>query len=331
MTLTARGVPFPDTGDNNSTTTWLNSLAAWVNDNPGIRTLTTASRNALVGVDLWLGRQIFNTTTRQFEWYTGLAGAEAWQPVGHIRGEIVFLAYKPASIIPGFLPCIGGVIANATYADLVALIGTKFNTGGEGAGNTRLPNLQQRAIVGYDDVDLAYETGDIFGADAPAVPLLQHSHPMPHSHDIGHGHGSTGGRNVGHTHSMQGHTHGGSTSGEADHTHEPPPGATANAFLIRLPNYSGAVLGLVDGGAGTNVAVTYGDTDGNGGHTHSIFSGGPTPGDTGGESTDHSHGVTAFAGSSGGVSTPNTSNAGTAAPTLDVRQKSMALYPMIKY
>jgi microcystin-dependent protein len=44
--------------------------------------------------------------------------------------------------------CRGEVASQTTYADLYAICGSAFNTGGEGAGNFRLPNRQDRVFVG---------------------------------------------------------------------------------------------------------------------------------------------------------------------------------------
>lgn len=48
----------------------------------------------------------------------------------------------------GWLLCDGSVVSQATYADLFAAIGTTWNTGGEGAGNFRLPDATGRYARG---------------------------------------------------------------------------------------------------------------------------------------------------------------------------------------
>lgn len=48
----------------------------------------------------------------------------------------------------GYLLCQGGVVSQTTYANLYAEIGTLYNTGGEGAGNFRLPNFSGRSPIG---------------------------------------------------------------------------------------------------------------------------------------------------------------------------------------
>lgn len=44
--------------------------------------------------------------------------------------------------------CDGSTLAIASYGDLYSVIGTNFNTGGEGAGNFRLPDILGRDIIG---------------------------------------------------------------------------------------------------------------------------------------------------------------------------------------
>lgn len=51
----------------------------------------------------------------------------------------------------GYALCDGSVVSQTTYASLYAVIGATYNTGGEGAGNFRLPNLQGRAPMGYQE------------------------------------------------------------------------------------------------------------------------------------------------------------------------------------
>lgn len=51
---------------------------------------------------------------------------------------------------PGFLEVNGSVQSIATYPDLFAYLGTAFNTGGEGAGNFRLPESRGEFLRGWD-------------------------------------------------------------------------------------------------------------------------------------------------------------------------------------
>ncbi|MGY0790977.1 phage tail protein [Azospirillum argentinense] len=51
----------------------------------------------------------------------------------------------------GWLKANGAVVSQTTYADLYAAIGTTFNTGGEGVGNFRLPELRGEFVRSWDD------------------------------------------------------------------------------------------------------------------------------------------------------------------------------------
>lgn len=50
----------------------------------------------------------------------------------------------------GWLLCEGGVVSQTTYAALYAIVGSTFNTGGEGVGNFRLPDIRGKFIRGLD-------------------------------------------------------------------------------------------------------------------------------------------------------------------------------------
>lgn len=52
----------------------------------------------------------------------------------------------------GWLLEYGQVVSQATYADLFAVLGTNYNTGGEGAGNFRLPDMRGVVPAGKADM-----------------------------------------------------------------------------------------------------------------------------------------------------------------------------------
>jgi hypothetical protein len=52
----------------------------------------------------------------------------------------IVVNYAGPALPAGLLPADGSVVAQATYPRLFAAILTTHNTGGEGAGNFRLPN-----------------------------------------------------------------------------------------------------------------------------------------------------------------------------------------------
>lgn len=65
-------------------------------------------------------------------------------PVGTMVG------FPVNKLPPGFLEIDGSVQSIATYPDLAAFLGTAFNTGGEGAGNFRLPESRGEFLRGWD-------------------------------------------------------------------------------------------------------------------------------------------------------------------------------------
>lgn len=60
------------------------------------------------------------------------------------------VAFPVNKIAPGFLEIDGSVKSIAVYPDLAAYLGTTFNTGGEGAGNFRLPESRAEFLRGWD-------------------------------------------------------------------------------------------------------------------------------------------------------------------------------------
>lgn len=72
------------------------------------------------------------------------------------------VSWFAASAAPtSYLECSGGVVAISEYLDLYNVIGKKYNTGGEGASNFRLPDLRGEFIRGWDhgrgaDVDRVF-------------------------------------------------------------------------------------------------------------------------------------------------------------------------------
>ena len=106
-------------------------------------------------------------------------------PTGMIAG------YGKSTPPTGWLICDGSVVSQVTYADLYAIIGANFNTGGEGAGNFRLPNLLGRVPIGVG-------TGSGLTARSLAATLGEETHVLTqaetptHNHtltDPGHNHG----------------------------------------------------------------------------------------------------------------------------------------------
>lgn len=93
-------------------------------------------------------------------------------------GAIIPVAFNtnPATLNIRALACEGGVIAQATYPDLYAAIGATWNTGGEGAGNFRLPDFRGYFLRGWDN-GAGIDAGRGF-ATLQADANLSHVHPV---------------------------------------------------------------------------------------------------------------------------------------------------------
>lgn len=73
MGATTKGYPYPDGGDANDVPGDMAALCAVIDSNPGVASMSTATRDGLSGGDLWAGRTIYNTTTSTMQRYTGAA------------------------------------------------------------------------------------------------------------------------------------------------------------------------------------------------------------------------------------------------------------------
>lgn len=107
-------------------------------------------------------------------------------PVGMIVG---FANATP----PGdWLKCDGSVVSQETYSLLYALITTTYNTGSEGAGNFRLPNMNGRTPIGVGSGSglTARSLGATSGGASLTLSGAQ-SGKRDHSHSVSqtnHGH-----------------------------------------------------------------------------------------------------------------------------------------------
>lgn len=141
-------------------------------------------------------------------------------PVG--TGAIFFGAAAPNA---SWLLCQGQVVAQATYPDLYAIVGTLYNTGGEGAGNFRLPDLRQRFPLGK----AAAGTGSTLGGTGGTI---DHAHTQPQ-----HQHGWTGltiADHAAHLHEVpiHGHLNTIGVNDHATHLHLVPLHAHANTIGV---------------------------------------------------------------------------------------------------
>lgn len=80
---------------------------------------------------------------------TVIAGIPSWQPAPSGTLPPGIIAPFGGNTVPtGWLECDNSVVSQATYAALFANIGTLWNTGGEGAGNFRLPPSARKTFIG---------------------------------------------------------------------------------------------------------------------------------------------------------------------------------------
>ena len=100
------------------------------------------------------------------------------------------MAFAGTTAPSGWLKCEGQAVSQTTYAALYAAIGSTWNTGGEGAGNFRLPDLRGMFLRGTG----TNATGSSSGAVGPSVGAYAADTYLNHSHavtDPGHSHGGT--------------------------------------------------------------------------------------------------------------------------------------------
>ena len=105
----------------------------------------------------------------------------------------IVMAFAGTTAPAGFLTCDGSVVSQSTYASLYAAIGAVWNTGGEGVGNFRLPDLRGAFIRGSGTSSLDPSSPRSVGT-FQAEAYLNHNHTASSSvSDPGHAHSYTAG------------------------------------------------------------------------------------------------------------------------------------------
>ncbi len=104
------------------------------------------------------------------------------------------IKWSGSSIAPAatWLLCDGGVYAQSLYPDLYSAIGSSFNTGGEGSGNFRVPDLRGRAavVVNSGTGRLPAWADSVGGVGGESEHTLTVTELATHGHtDTGHAHG----------------------------------------------------------------------------------------------------------------------------------------------
>jgi len=82
-------------------------------------------------------------------------------------GAIVSFAGLTAPV--GWFFCDGTTISQTTFANLFAVIGTTYNTGGEPAGDFRLPDMRGRIPMGLDNMGLGVPAGVVVDPQADVL------------------------------------------------------------------------------------------------------------------------------------------------------------------
>jgi microcystin-dependent protein len=93
--------------------------------------------------------------------------------------------------------CNGTQLSQTTYADLYAIIGNTYNTGGETVGNFRIPDLQNRFVVGTGPAYALNATGGQATVSLEVANLPPHNHPGSSIDNDGlHNHPTSAGSHV---------------------------------------------------------------------------------------------------------------------------------------
>lgn len=245
--------------------------------------------------------------------------------------------YGGATAPSGWLICDGSIVSETTYAGLYAAIGDAYETGGEGAGNFRLPDLRQRFPMGkaasgtgstlggsggtidHTHSVPAHYHGMGTGADLNITASGSHTHAIDHdhasftsgaegahTHTINHDHASfTSGAGSAHSHSIDHNHASATTSSDGDHYHfmmsDEISSTTPTAATVGFGrSYTGAGgIYAYDLKASVSNPVTQARTSTDGAHTHTL----DLPNHTGSSGSESSHthtiDVPAFTGSSG--------------------------------
>ena len=155
----------------------------------------------ITGANLW--SQVEDNDKAIRDVVNGDLGADNIQ-AGLLPPTGSLMPYAGSTAPTGWLLCDGSPVSQTTYDDLYAVISTTYNTGGEGAGNFRLPNLKGKTIVGRDSADSDFDTlAETRGTKTETLTSAQipaHSHTV--SSEGSHSHSASTSTNGSHTHSI---------------------------------------------------------------------------------------------------------------------------------
>lgn len=202
------------------------------------------------GTTYFIGSTVKKTGT--FEFYGSLVDNNVGNALPSQTDNASWQYLNPPSVAPGvmadfggasapfgWLICDGSVVAQASYPALFTAIGSAWNTGGEGGGNFRLPDLRGRAAIGAG-------TGSGLTARALAALVGEETHLLVTGEIPSHNHPVT---DPGHAHTGNFQPIYGSGGGLAPST-----------------NLSGGTHATITDAAATGVTV--GNTGGGGAHNN---------------------------------------------------------------
>ena len=191
----------------------------------------------------------------------------------------VILDYCGASPPVGFLACDASIVSQATYPHLYNAIGTIWNTGGEGVGNFRLPDMRAAVAVGAGTASWGTtRTVGKYGTPSGGTYLGEETHVLLAAESGQNGSAGTGYQSNDHSH----YTSGTTSTESVYHSH------TTTLFIgssANLQTWLGAGYGSWYA-PGTSLGY-YPASNQNQLHTHTWGA------QSGGVSADHYHGMNA--------------------------------------
>lgn len=235
-----------------------------------------------------------------------LAGATSGQVLAYSSSSTSFVPttetpvgtvvmHAGSSVPSGWLLCNGQQVLSSSA--LGTVLSTRFNTGGETAGNVRVPNLVSRIPIG-----MTSNTASSLQNSTSSSDTFNHSHTATYGTDgssvsLAHSHNSD--TDGAHGHSVASddkgtHTHGGSVGAGGAHTH------TYNTKLSGATTNTGFADNTHEHGSTSNDANhSHNDAGNSANHTHTA---------TGSTSLSHTHAITSISSSSQNTSIGNHSH-----------------------
>lgn len=166
----------------------------------GIKPLThtgspEGSVSAPIGTMLVSGSDVYFKST-EISSNTGWINLTGALSSINFPGKVIH-AFK--SNVSGALPLIGGEHSETTYANLFAVVGTRFNLGNESSGNFRLPDVRGRVLgyIGQGSSLTNRSDNDKIGTETETLSINQipsHKHDLTMTFHASSGGGYNGGR-----------------------------------------------------------------------------------------------------------------------------------------